>query len=151
MLNALLTLADAYVHSRASGRPHVLFPAWDGAHLTAPWDDYHGPPRGWLRHARPSVLVFRRSQLTAAVQVAPLALLLLYDEGYKAWCPGVHRISCSLSTGHRASLLWASMAVSPTASVHSFVGRFTATPWGYTNKLFGVEMLLGWEGAENRP
>jgi len=81
----------------------------------------------------------------------PPALLLLYDEVYKAWCPGVHRTSCSLSTGHRACLLWASMAVSPTASVHSFVGRFTATPWGYTNKLFGVEMLLRWEEAENSP
>ena len=68
MLSALLTLADAYILSRASGRPHVLFPAWGGAHLTTPWDGYHGSPRGWLRHTRPSSTDSRQSQLMAAVR-----------------------------------------------------------------------------------
>ena len=39
----------------------------------------------------------------------------------------------------------------PDGIFNSFVALFTATPWGYTNKLFGVEMLLGWEGAEIAP
>ena len=39
------------------------------------------------------------------LQVAPLALLLLYDKGCKARCPGVHRTSCSLCAGHRSRLL----------------------------------------------
>ena len=85
------------------------------------------------------------------VLLVPLALLLLYDKGCKARCPGVHRTSCSLCAGHGSRLLWASMAENPTASSNSFVALFTATPWGYTNKLFGVEMLLRWEEAENSP
>ena len=95
------------------------------------------------------LVIKKRAELH--LQVAPLALLLLYDEGYTAWCPGVHRISCSLSTGHGARLLWASMAVRRPGIFHCFVGLFTATPWGYTNKLFGFEMLLRWEEAENSP
>ena len=45
----------------------------------------------------------RSSQMPShGLQVTPLALLLLYDEGCKAWCPGDHRTSCSLCT-YRAS------------------------------------------------
>ena len=39
-------------------------------------------------------------------------------------------------------------AVHSPSSVHSFIGLFTLTPWGYTNKLFRSEMLFRYKEQE---
>ena len=34
------------------------------------------------------------------------------------------------------------------SAVHRFIGLFTLTPWGYTNKLFSSEMLFRYKELE---
>ena len=104
-------------------------------------------PRTRLRAVR-KVTVRSYQMPSQGLQVTPLVLLLLYDKGCKAWCPGGHRTCCSLCTGHRAHLLQPWRADGGPLSVHSFIDLFTLTPWGYTTKLFRSEILFRYKELE---
>ena len=131
-------------HIQASFQPVLPPLPWIELRCASP---HHHPSEAMLAHGRQASQTMFQMPFQGP-QVTPLALLLLYDKGFKALCPGGHRTCCSLCTGHRAHLLQPWRADGGPLSVHSFIDLFTLTPWGYTTKLFRSEILFRYKELE---